>query len=411
MVAQALDIDRPAVADAAPPESGVIKDARRHRRRERAAASLLLLALVGAALLLVGQGNGAQIARRHPQRPRWMTGAPLSRSTHLRLLVSENGGRPWLVDVPSGRARAVTGLGLPRVQGLWSPMLWPLAQVRGGALGVVAHRRCNACVETETHYLISPAGSVRRLVTYTLSPDQSSTPAFGSATAIWVLTRPRRGPCSLRAEPGSRGAIAVPCGDLAANTLSGSDSKAGLVISENDRMILINPRTGRVRARSPVGGQLAVLSTNMVLTSGPTGVQGQNETRPPLTLVNLTTGTSRPLRWPSTLRFGYEVVADPHSSRVAVEFVDPAYRMTSLQAADVWLLNTRTGGFTHVPGFPIFEYLKVSGMAWTATHRLIVVAYGRGRASIGIWRPGSRQMQVGPVPSLSGYLEFVPFVR
>lgn len=85
--------------------------------------------------------------------------------------------------------------------------------------------------------------------------------------------------------------------------------------------------------------------------------------------------------------------------------------MTSRQAADVWLLNTRNGTFTHIAGFPIFEYLKVSGMAWTTDHRLIIVAYGRGRPSIGIWQPGSHELQVGAAPKLSGYLQFVAFTR
>lgn len=35
----------------------------------------------------------------------------------------------------------------------------------------------------------------------------------------------------------------------------------------------------------------------------------------------------------------------------------------------------------------------------------------RRRTAIGIWRPGSRRLQVGTVPGLSGYSAFVPFVR
>ncbi len=226
-----------------------------------------------------------------------------------------------------------------------------------------------------------------------------------------MLTHPRSGPCTLKKEPRAGVAVTVPCGDLVDNASSGSDSPAGLVISTNNRMVLINPRTGRERARSPIDGQLNVLSKNIVLTSVPTGVQGQNDAPPRLSITNLTTGASRQLRWPSTLRFGYEVFPDPGSSMVAVEFADPAYRMTSLQAGDDWLVNTHNVTFTHIPGFPIFEYLKVSGMARTTDHRLVIVAYGRRRPSIGIWRPGSHELHVGAVPTLSGYLQFVPFTR
>jgi len=410
MTTQTLDINPPKVADATSPESGVIKDAQRRRRRERTAASLLFLALIGAGLFVVGQGHGAQIARQNSASPRWMSGPPLSSSTHLRLLVSQNGGRPWIVDVPSGRVHTVAGLGLPRVQSLWRPMLWPLTRVQGGALGVVVRRPCNSCTATETHYLISPAGSVMRLIRFRLGSHQSATtPVYGSSTAIWVLTHPRSGPCTLSEEPGSAAAVTVPCGDPANQTVIGPDTQAGLVVSTSSRTMLVDPRTGQVRARSPAGGQLDVLSRNIVLTGGPTGIQGQAVPPPPLLLVNLATGATRQLRWPSVLRFNYEVFPDPRSSLVAVEFADPAYKMSSRQASDIWLLNTRTGAFTHVPGFPIFEYLKVSGMAWTSTHRLVVIAYGLRHVSIGIWRPGSSQMHVGTVPSLSGYLEFVPF--
>ena len=329
----------------------------------------------------------------------------------MRLLVSQNGGRPSIVDVASRHVRTVTGLGLPRVQSLWTPMLWPLEKVPGGALGVVIRHPCNRCIERQTHYLITPAGSVRRLSSFRLRSDQSATTTvLGSSTAIWVLTHPRGGPCTLTERPGSTSVVTVPCGDLVDDTINGSDTSAGLVISTGNRMVLVDPRTGRIRARSPINGHLDVLSPNVVLTSGQTGVQGQDKARPPLTIVNLTTGNKRQLRWPSTLLFGYQVYADPHGSRVALEFADPAYRMTSRQAADVWLLNPRTGGFTHVPGFPIFEYLKVSGMSWTSDHRLVIVARGRRDTSIGIWRPGSEQLQVGTVPSLGGYTEFVPFL-
>jgi hypothetical protein len=93
---------------------------------------------------------------------------------------------------------------------------------------------------------------------------------------------------------------------------------------------------------------------------------------------------------------------------VAVEFLDPAYR--GAQASDVWLLNSSTGAFRHVPGFPILEYIKFSGLSWTADGRLVIVAHGPRRTALGIWRPGSRRLQVGAIPPLSGYTAIVPFV-
>jgi hypothetical protein len=387
------------VPDVDAPEAGVIRDARRRRRGERLTISLLLLAATGVALFLLGNGTGGPASSARSTRPTWLTGAPLNRPTHLRLLVSENGGPAAVVDVDSGHVRAVPGLGLPRRRRLWSPSLYPLSWTPAGARGDVTRRDCNGCTATQTNFLINANGAVQRTSTLTLAADQyESTPVYGSTSASWVLTHPRSGHCTLRLQPGSRPALDAPCGSLA------SDTPAGLIIATNQRMLLIDPQSGHTRARSPLHGQLDVLSANIALTSNTPGVLPAN-----LTLINLSTRARMHLRWPSLFRSGYQVFPEPHSSVAAVEFADPAYAGT--QAGDVWLLNTRTHTFSHVPGFPILEHLKFSDIAWTDDHRLAVVAQGGGRTAIGIWRPGSPQLRVGTIPALTGYSEFVPFVR
>lgn len=402
MTTQTLGIDAPVEPIVEAPEAGVIRDARRHRRRERIAVSLLCLAVIGVPLLLVERG-GAKASLARASRPTWLAGAPLHRPTHLRLLVSENGGPASIVNVDDRRVQAVAGLGLPHRYRLWGPMLWPLIKLGRGALGVVHRQPCQRCTARETHFLISADGSVRRIRAIALAPDQrSTTPVLGSASASWVLARRRGGPCTLRAQPGSLPAVTVPCGTLQ------SDSAAGVIIATGNRMVLVDPRTGALRARSPRNGQLDVLSRSVVLTGGQTGIEEQGHGAT-LTLLDLRSGARTRLRWPSILTFGYEVFPEPHSPLVAVEFADPAY--AGAQAGDVWLLNTRSGAFTHVPGFPILEHLKFSDLAWTSDQRLVIVAQGGGRTAIGIWRPGSRRLQVGTLPGLSGYSAFVPFVR
>lgn len=80
------------------------------------------------------------------------------------------------------------------------------------------------------------------------------------------------------------------------------------------------------------------------------------------------------------------------------------------------MLNPRTGGFTHVPGFPVLEALKASAVAWTADDRLVVVAQGGaltqpgGRTVVGVWSPGQRTVPVRTLPALNGYSQFVPLV-
>lgn len=409
MTTETFDIKAPAPTDPAPPDAGVIRDARRHRRRERIVASLLFLALIGVIIFLVGAGAGAQLPRQRSSRPRWMTGAPLRKPTHLRLLASENAGPASIVNVDDGTVKAVRGLGLPTRYRLWGPRMWPLFRVSGGALGVVSRRPCNNCVGTDSHFLIRPNGSVRRLSTITLAPDQTSgAPIRGSLSASWVITHPRGGPCTLKADPGSRPAVRIPCGHPAADTTVGAVTPAGLIIGTVNRAFLVDPSTGHIRAESPLDGQLDVLSGTQVLTSGQAAGIGQGGRPAPLTLINLTTGARTQLRWPSTLEFGYGVIPEPHSSTVAIDFLDPAY--AGAQASDVWLLNTRSGTFSHVPGFPILEYIKFSGLAWTTDHRLVIVAHGPRRTALGIWRPGSRRLQVGAIPPLTGYTGLVPFV-
>ena len=392
-------------------DAGVIEEARRRQRRERIIVACVAALLAGAVAGIVAFGLGGGGRHTPPLKrsspPTWLTGPPLSGPTHLRLVVSENIGPASIVDIDSGRARAVRGLGVPRQRRIWSPALYPLTRAPGGALAVVTRQDCARCTVTQTEFLIGADGSVTRTGRLTLAGDQhTSTPVLGSASASWVLTWPRSGRCTLRLEPGSRHAVAVPCGSLR------GDTPAGVVISRGSKVMLVDPHTGRVRERFAVHGQFDVISTNVALISTAPGIPGEGDAYPTaLTLVNLRTGARTQLRWPSTLHFGYRVIPEPHGSLVAIEFADPAYLHSGRQASDVWLLDPRTGAFTQVPGFPIIEHLKFSDIAWTGDHRLIVVAQGGGRTAIGVWRPGSAQLRVGTVPQLAGYSQFVPLSR
>jgi hypothetical protein len=338
--------------------------------------------------------------------PTPLSGPSLSASTHLRLVVPENTLSASIVDVDSGRVQAVRGLGVPHDR-LWGPTLYPLTRVSGGALAVVTRQACGRCIATKTNFLIGAGGSVRRTSRLTLARDQHSTPALGSAVASWVLSSPRPGRCSLRLEPGAGPAVAAPCGTL------GLDTPAGLVITRGRQVGLVDPRTGRVRRRLAVRGQFDVLSRNLALIGTTAGMAGPLPLRNNLWLVNLATGARTHLRWPSGLhsQSGYLVIPEPHGPLVALEFGDPAYHMSSRQDSDVWVLDPRTSKFTHVPGFPIFEALKFSALAWIADGRLVVAAEGLGHTAIGLWRPGTTHLHVGRLPQLAGYTQLVPLAR
>jgi hypothetical protein len=411
MVVESPQIKRPEAPQLDALDAGVIEEARRRQRRERIIVACVTAMLAAAVAGIVAFGLGGEGRHAPPlqrsSRPTWLTGPPLNRPTHLRLVVSQNTGPASIVDIDTGQARAVRGLGVPRQQRTWSPALYPLTAAPGGALAVVTRQDCARCAVTQTEFLIGADGSGRRTTRLTVARDQhTSTPALGSASASWVLTWPRSGHCALRLEPGSRPAVAVPCGSL------GGDTPAGLVISRGGEVMLVDPRTGRVRERFAVHGQFDVIGNNVALMSAAPGISGEGDAFPThLTLVNVSTGARTDLRWPSILHFGYRVFPEPHGSLVAVEFADPAYAYSGRQASDMWLLDPRTGAFTHVPGFPILEHLKFSDVAWTSDHRLVVVAQGGGRTAISVWRPGSAQLRVGTAPQLAGYSQFVPLSR
>ncbi len=399
----------PAAIDA--PDAGVIEEARRRQQRQRLIAALAVFAAALGAVVGVGLSGGGQQARapgsvRLASSPTWLTGSPLRGVTHLRLVASENAGPASIVDVDTGTVERLPQLHVPRGPGAVGSALYPLMLVPGGALAVVNHQACQHCAITQDDFLIEADGSVRRIASRHFPALQGTTETayLPGSTAEWVLRWPHHGACTLRELPGAHPALRVPCGDLGPAFPRG----VALWTDGDQRSVLINPRTGKVTgalnggyAYDLIGHGLAIEGAPYV---GPTS----------LSLVNLTTGRRLRLGWPSTLHFGYEVHPAPHGPLVAVEFADPAYppppRATVSQAADIWLLNTRTGSFTHVPGFPILEPLKFSGIAWTADDRLVVVAE-RGRlTTLALWRPGQHALAVRRVPALKGYSQFVPLV-
>jgi hypothetical protein len=394
-------------------EAGVIEEARRRQLRQRLiAASAALAAAVAAAagFGLAGAGHHAHArgSGRPSSSPAWLTGAPLRGITHLRLVASQNAGPAYIVNVDSGSAHGLPQLHVPTGPGTVGSALSPLMLVPGGALAVVNHQPCytNHCATTQDDFLINADGSVRLLASRHFPALQGTTETayVPGSTTEWVLTWPRHGHCTLRSVPDTHGSVIVPCGDLGPVFPTG----VALWTDSGQRSVLVNPRTGAVSGALNTGYAYDLLGHGLAIEGAPYASPTS------LSLVNLATGKRLRLGWPSSLHFAYQVFPAPHAPLVAVEFADPAYppppRQTIGQAADIWLLNTRTGSFTHVPGFPILEPLKASGIAWTADDRLVVVAEGGGRTTLGVWRPGQHTLAVRKVPALNGYSRFVALV-
>jgi hypothetical protein len=51
---------------------------------------------------------------------------------------------------------------------------------------------------------------------------------------------------------------------------------------------------------------------------------------------------------------------------------------------DVWLLDTRGGGVTHLPGMPAFVDLKFTSMEWTSDGRLVVLGRSDGKGFVAV---------------------------
>lgn len=172
--------------------------------------------------------------------------------------------------------------------------------------------------------------------------------------------------------------------------------------------MLVNGSTGKVLRRVRVPGQIKPISGTFVLENSRPSVDVSGK----LTLVDLMTGARRELRWPSILPTVQRIAVEPHGPLVAVGFVSVAYPGPQ-QADDIWLLNTASGTFTHLPGFPAQDSIKASGIAWTDDDHLVVVAESNTdtstRVVLGIWRPGQTTLPLRAIPTLAGgYNQFVP---
>jgi len=381
--------------DALDIDAGVIEEARARQRRRRFAA-VASTAAVGLAAVLFGfawngGGRGTAPARAPATPTRPLAGPPLG-ATHLRLIIADT--PPAILDIDNGAITTVPGVVPGPYTKIGAPQVTAVTAAPGGAFAVV-DRICRACAN-ETGFFIGPSGSV------THAASGESIALDPGTTKVWVLN-PGHDGCTLRLVPSSHAAVRSPCG------LIGGVSGAGLLIDNQ----IVNPLTGaiRLRAEQPLyllQGDLGLESNTLQQFNG-----GPGE----LTLVNLTSGARRRLAFPNMPRiqnsdsFNLQKVAvEPHGPLVALTFVNPWFAPG--QAAYIWILDTRTGRLTLLPGFPVQEGIKASDAEWTGDDRLLVVSLdstgtSQTRAALGVWTPGQATMPVRSIPHADGYWAFV----
>ncbi len=333
-----------------------------------------VIATLATAMLSAGSASSVEPL---PMLP----GTTLKGPTHLRLVVANV--PPYVLDVDAHTVR--------RVRGIEHASYGSVMPIKGGALAVM-ERLCGSCRAPVRGFVVGPDGSARPLA------GGRSVAAARSTVAVWVLDRDRRQRCTVRLVPGGRARVPVPCGTL------GGDTDAGLLLWVNGGTVLVDRETGSVRARSVgEGAEVVPLRGDLVLDHGADGK---------IALADLVSGERRVLRWPSILGGLDQVLAQPHGPLVAIGFADPAYPGPA-QAEDLFLLDTNTGRFTHVPGFPAQIRLKFSSMAWTRDDRLVMLFRAADTTKIGVYRPGDRAVALRrvrlPAPN-GGSDSFVPIV-
>jgi hypothetical protein len=338
------------------------------------------LAVVSALAAVAG---AAALARAEAPLPP-LAGAELAAPAHLSLIVAASPA--YVLDVDDDAVHPVSMPASEAARTLW------LVPFRGGALALVdrygeLHRPAQRGVAID-------ADGVSRVVA-----SGRSVMASGDGRSLLVLDRSANGRCTVRRVPGGGGRTVTPCGTLA------GEGAAGIALWQGSGTVLVDARTGQVRARA---SEITQLGRDVVLEQRNDELSNHGR----LSLVDLATGRRRALAWPSALGGFDGASVQPHGSVVAVAFADPAHPGPA-QAEDLFLLDRRTGAFTRVPGFPAQLDLKRSSWAWSSDGRLVLLVRLGDTSRVGVYRPGDPAVALKTVqlPPPSGSSDtFVPLV-
>ncbi|WIV59623.1 hypothetical protein [Amycolatopsis nalaikhensis] len=141
---------------------------------------------------------------------------------------------------------------------------------------------------------------------------------------------------------------------------------------------LIEPETGRTVRQEP---RILAVADDRMLLDGLTD----------LTLVDLRSGDRKQLSRPALGRTP-AVVPSRDGGVWAVDFADPAYRGTSTQTRDIWLLRPDTLTWQHAAGMPFStEHLKRGGgLDWSEAGDLVLAD-----GVLAAWHPGEPKWRLG----------------
>jgi hypothetical protein len=309
-----------------------------------------------AVLVVAGLGRGlVALGASGTGDPVPLEGEPLKGPSRLHLLVASN--PPFVLDVDTGRV---------------TPIRAPAAMKRGvlSVTAVAGEAGLILAGYPGQIYLLRARGARPIFV----GAGRHAVPS-GDGSSVWIKSI-NGSACHLR-RVGLDGHQIGQAQSFACNATIQFGGSLGLI---SNRTRVIDPLTGQTLLRTRYG-ILAVAGRRLVL-AGPTNA---------FTLLNSATRKQQKLRWPSILSGLDDPRADYHGHFVALAFADPA---SIRQVMDVWLLDTRTGRLTHLPGMPAFVDLKFTSMEWTRDGRLVVLGQTTGKGFVAVWRRGATRLQL-----------------
>jgi hypothetical protein len=342
------------------------------RPRAWLCAVWLVLLLVTASVVLIARSASASPIPDARMAGAWLRGGaspspfggvPLAH-TGLRLLVA--GNPPFTLAVDSG---AISTIQVPGLQP--NASTWVRRVGRNAAL--VESPSCADCLNGEAFFL-RPGDAVAS----PLGGASDAAPAR-NGDGLWLLRHEEVRRCTIR-QVGLDGGIRVPDRAVPCGSIRGQEPP-GIILSRasNGDESLLDPTGGHVllHARQILGA-----TGHVVLTADRGGS---------LALHDLRTGSDRKLPWPSAVpELGYGV-AQPHGRLIAVAFADPP----PARYLDVWVFDTATRRFRHMPGRLAEDAMKFTTITWTDDGRLILLTRISGRDALAVWRPGERRIASG----------------
>jgi hypothetical protein len=307
---------------------------------------------------------------RHGALP--LGGVPLVGPTGLRLLIAD-APAPFVLEVDQGTIQPITGLPTDGERGV---SVLPVAE---GAL-VVSVRLCSRCRPDSSVYLLR-----RGSTTATRLGTALQVVASRDGHGLWLLSSRDPSRCMIR-EVGFDGRPRRAARQVSCRTGLVAELPAGLLVNSvgaggrDWHSALLRPGGGIVRLGDP---QVQPVVGNLVLRGA--------DRHTPLILHDVATGASSRLRWPSRPDYGLgEVSGDPNGQFAIVEFAkySPEHRV------DLWLLDTTTRRWQHLPGMPAPMVPKITDVQWTTDGRVVVLASNL----LAVWRPGQARLAIGRVP-------------